>query len=82
MHDVSIVIPTRNRISDLTLCIESIGRQTELEDVSIELLIVDDGDIEENVLDYLRKVLAQMPSAELRYYRKTKPTSGSPVTKR
>lgn len=45
MHDVSIVIPTRNRISDLTLCIESIGRQTELEDVSIELLIVDDGDI-------------------------------------
>ncbi|MEK4063100.1 MULTISPECIES: glycosyltransferase [Paenibacillus] len=73
MHDVSIVIPTRNRISDLTLCIESIGRQTELEDVSIELLIVDDGDIEENVLDYLRKVLAQMPSAELRYYRKTKP---------
>lgn len=73
MHDVSIVIPTRNRIKDLTLCIESIGRQTELEDVSIELLIVDDGDIEENVLDYFRKILAQMPDAELRYYRKTKP---------
>lgn len=73
MHDVSIVIPTRNRISDLTLCIESIGRQTDLEDVSIELLIVDDGDIEENVLDYFRKVLDQMPSAELLYYRKTKP---------
>ncbi|WP_028530952.1 glycosyltransferase [Paenibacillus sp. HW567] len=73
MHDVSIVIPTRNRIKDLKLCIESIGRQTELEDVSIELLIVDDGDIENNVLDYFRRVLAQMPQAELRYYRKTKP---------
>lgn len=73
MHDVSIVIPTRNRIKDLTLCIESIGRQTDLEDVSIELLIVDDGDIDEDVLGYFRKVLAQMPDAELRYYRKTKP---------
>ncbi|WP_042200100.1 glycosyltransferase [Paenibacillus camerounensis] len=73
MHDVSIVIPTRNRISDLTLCIESIGRQTELEDVSIELLIVDDGEIEDSVLAHFRKVLAQMPNAELHYYRKTKP---------
>ncbi|UQZ35307.1 glycosyl transferase [Paenibacillus sp. PK3_47] len=73
MHDVSIVIPTRNRIKDLTLCIESIGRQTELEDVSIELLIVDDGDIDEATLDYFRKVLAQMPNAELRYYRKKQP---------
>lgn len=73
MHDVSIVIPTRNRINDLTLCIESIGRQTELEDVSIELLIVDDGTIEEKVLEYFRTILAQMPQAELKYYRKTKP---------
>jgi glycosyltransferase involved in cell wall biosynthesis len=73
MHDVSIVIPTRNRINDLTLCIESIGRQVQLEDISIELLIVDDGDITEDVLKYFREVLAGMPQAELRYYRKTKP---------
>ncbi|WP_151732924.1 glycosyltransferase family 2 protein [Paenibacillus tengchongensis] len=73
MHDVSIVIPTRNRVQDLTLCIESIARQTELEDVSIELLIVDDGDIEASTLDYFRKVLGEMPDAELKYYRKTRP---------
>ncbi|WP_150272932.1 glycosyltransferase [Paenibacillus tepidiphilus] len=73
MHDVSIVIPTRNRVQDLTLCIESIARQTELEDVSIELLIVDDGDIEASKLDYFRKVLDGMPDAELKYYRKTRP---------
>lgn len=73
MHDLSIVIPTRNRISDLTLCIESIGRQTGLEDVSIELLIVDDGEMEEQVLDYFRQVLGRLPDAELRYYRKTRP---------
>ncbi|GGF82132.1 hypothetical protein GCM10010912_29090 [Paenibacillus albidus] len=73
MHDVSIVIPTRNRLEDLTLCIESIGRQTGLEAVSIELLIVDDGDIPEEVLAHFRKVLAEMPQAELRYYRKTEP---------
>ncbi len=73
MHDVSIVIPTRNRVDDLRLCIESIGRQTELEDVAIELLIVDDGELPEDTLKYFRKVLAAMPQAELRYYRKTKP---------
>lgn len=47
MHDVSIVIPTRNRINDLTVCIESISKQTQLENVSIELWIVDDGEIPE-----------------------------------
>lgn len=73
MHDVSIVIPTRNRVDDLRLCIESIGRQTELEDVAIELLIVDDGELPEDTLKYFRKVLAAMPQAELKYYRKTKP---------
>lgn len=73
MHDVSIVIPTRNRINDLTLCIESISRQTGLEDVTIELLIVDDGEIEDGVLESFHNMLARMPSAELHYYRKTKP---------
>ena len=73
MFDLSIVIPTRNRINDLTVCIESIGRQTQLEKVSIELLIVDDGDISENVLGYFREILTRLPQAELRYYRKTKP---------
>ncbi|WP_238655092.1 glycosyltransferase family A protein [Paenibacillus piscarius] len=73
MHDLSIVIPTRNRISDLTLCIESIGRQTGLDDISIELLIVDDGEMEEQVLEYFRQVLGRLPDAELRYYRKTSP---------
>lgn len=73
MHDLSIVIPTRNRISDLTLCIESIGAQTGLEDVSIELLIVDDGEIGERVLEYFREVLGRLPDASLCYYRKTKP---------
>ncbi|WP_410513922.1 glycosyltransferase [Paenibacillus sp. BR2-3] len=73
MHDLSIVIPTRNRIDDLTLCIQSIGNQTSLEDISMELLIVDDGDIPEDVLEQYRIILARLPQAELRYYRKTKP---------
>ncbi|WP_307592179.1 glycosyltransferase family 2 protein [Paenibacillus wynnii] len=73
MHDLSIVIPTRNRIDDLTLCIQSIGKQTKLEDISIELLIVDDGDIPEGLLNYYRTILAGLPNAEMRYYRKTKP---------
>ncbi|WNS40962.1 glycosyltransferase [Paenibacillus sp. MMS20-IR301] len=73
MHDLSIVIPTRNRVGDLTLCIESIGRQTGLEEISIELLIVDDGGLEAHELEHFRKELGRLPQADLRYYRKTKP---------
>jgi len=73
MHDLSIVIPTRNRIDDLTRCIQSIGGQRQLEDISIELLIVDDGDIPGDMLNQYRAVLAGLPQAELSYYRKTKP---------
>jgi glycosyltransferase involved in cell wall biosynthesis len=73
MHDLSIVIPTRNRIDDLTLCIKSIGKQKKLEGVSIELLIVDDGDIPKEVLGLYRSLLSALPSAELRYYKKNKP---------
>jgi len=73
MHDLSIVIPTRNRIDDLTLCIKSIGKQKKLEGVSIELLIVDDGDIPKEVLGLYRSLLSALPNAELRYYKKNKP---------
>lgn len=73
MHDLSIVIPTRNRINDLTVCIESIGKQTQLEDVSIEVWIVDDGEIPEEQLDNFHKILNVIPQVELRYHRKTKP---------
>lgn len=73
MHDLSIVIPTRNRIDDLTLCIQSIGKQTQLDNISMELLIVDDGDIPPEVLNYYRAILSILPQAELRYYKKTKP---------
>lgn len=73
MHDVAIVIPTRNRIKDLTVCIESISKQTQLEDVSIEVWIVDDGDVPEDKLAYYRKILTNLPHAEFHYHRKTKP---------
>jgi glycosyltransferase involved in cell wall biosynthesis len=73
MYDLSIVIPTRNRITDLTRCIESIAGQVTLENISIELLIMDDGEIPVTVLDHFRKVLSGMPQTELRYYRKTRP---------
>lgn len=73
MYDISIVIPTRNRIDDLTVCIESIGKQTQLEDISIELWIVDDGEIPEDRLAYYREILTGLPQAELHYHRKTKP---------
>ncbi|MGE7612134.1 glycosyltransferase family 2 protein [Paenibacillus sp. NPDC101420] len=73
MYDLSIVIPTRNRIDDLTVCIESIGKQTQLEDISIELWIVDDGEIPEDRLAYYREILTGLPQAKLHYHRKTKP---------
>ncbi|ASA19629.1 glycosyltransferase family 2 protein [Paenibacillus donghaensis] len=73
MFDLSIVIPTRNRINDLTRCIESIGRQDRLQDISVELLIVDDGEIPPEVLEQFRQLLARLPQAELHYYRKTRP---------
>ncbi|SET93691.1 glycosyltransferase family 2 protein [Paenibacillus sp. NFR01] len=73
MHEVSIVIPTRNRVNDLTVCIRSIARQTGLEQVSVELLIVDDGELEPQTLEAFRKELELLPDAELRYYKKTRP---------
>ncbi|WP_138493782.1 glycosyltransferase family 2 protein [Paenibacillus pinistramenti] len=73
MFDVSIIIPTRNRVPDLTRCIESIGAQQGIEDTRLELIIVDDGDIPEEVLDYYYEIAAQLAHTELVYYKKTRP---------
>lgn len=73
MHDLSIVIPTRNRINDLTVCIESIGKQSDLEHISIELWILDDGEIPDDTIAYYHQIITGLPQAVLRYHRKNNP---------
>lgn len=71
--DISIIIPTRNRIPDLTRCIESICAQQGLEDTAVEIAIVDDGKLPDALLDRFRQLAAGFGSAELIYYKKTRP---------
>lgn len=70
---LSIVICTRNRIPDLTRCIRSIGKQVRVHGIPIEVLIVDDGDIPDQVLAEYRSIIAALPMAVLHYYKKTEP---------
>ena len=44
MNEISVVIPTKNRMEDITRCLESISAQTRLPD---ELVVVDSSDTEE-----------------------------------
>ncbi|ANS74232.1 glycosyl transferase [Paenibacillus yonginensis] len=73
MFDVSIIIPTRNRVPDLTRCLESIAAQRQIDDTALEWIIVDDGDIPQEVLNYYREIAQRLKRAELVYYKKTRP---------
>ncbi|MFB5268503.1 glycosyltransferase family 2 protein [Paenibacillus enshidis] len=73
MSDVSIIICTRNRIADLTRCIQSIAAQQDINDTAIELLIVDDGDIPAHKLEEYREMLSRLPRGELKYHKKEQP---------
>ncbi|MDP4098023.1 glycosyltransferase [Paenibacillus sp. P96] len=73
MSDVSIIICTRNRIEDLTRCIQSIAGQQDIKHTAIELLIVDDGDIPVHKLEEYREMISKLPDGELKYYKKEQP---------
>lgn len=73
MSDVSIIICTRNRIEDLTRCIQSIAVQQQLEHTAVELLIVDDGDISDQQIEQYRHMVSGLPQSVLKYYKKSRP---------
>ncbi|KTS82186.1 glycosyl transferase [Paenibacillus jamilae] len=73
MSDVSIIICTRNRIEDLTRCIQSIAAQQQLEHTAVELLIVDDGDISDQQIEQYRHMVSGLPHGVLKYYKKSRP---------
>ncbi|MFC7559159.1 glycosyltransferase family 2 protein [Paenibacillus farraposensis] len=81
MSDVSIIICTRNRIEDLTRCIQSIAAQQQLEHTAVELLIVDDGDISGRQVEQYRYMVSGLPQGVLKYHKKLVPVFGCPVMK-
>lgn len=73
MLDVSIVICTRNRLDDLTRCIQSIAAQQYVSDTAIEVLIVDDGDIPEHKLKEYHECISRLSNGEMKYVKKEQP---------
>jgi GT2 family glycosyltransferase/glycosyltransferase involved in cell wall biosynthesis len=52
---VTIIIPTRDRLELLKPCIESLLERTDYPDDQLEILVVDNGSIEPETLNYLRR---------------------------
>lgn len=52
----SIIVPTRDRVALLRACVESIGERTSYP--HYEILIVDNGSVEKETLDYLAAIAA------------------------
>jgi GT2 family glycosyltransferase len=68
---LSIAICTRNRPDDLIRCVSSIAKQT-LPEISLEILLMDDGELTIAHLLQLSELI-QHTSIELRYYKKLQP---------
>ena len=66
---VSVIIPTYNRVDDLSACLKSVGRQTSLPK---EVIIVDDSDTSEvqQYIEYLQDEFTKI-SVSLKYIRNT-----------
>lgn len=71
LENITIAICTRNRIADITKCIESISRQVELY-CEVEILIVDDGDIKKEQLHLFEAILSKIKCMKLSYFKKLK----------
>lgn len=71
MLNITIAICTRNRIADITKCIESISRQVGL-NCEVEILIVDDGDIQKEQLHLFEAMLSKIKCMKLSYFKKLK----------
>jgi len=53
---VSLIVPTRDRLSLLKMCVDSIVEKTQYD--NFEIIIVDNGSVESETLDYFRTVVA------------------------
>ncbi|MFF2909790.1 glycosyltransferase family A protein [Paenibacillus sp. NPDC057934] len=73
--ELSVAICTRNRHKDLMKCVESISRQTNMEEDSIEVIIVDDGDTDRDWLDHAGSLINK-GNMYLRYYKKDPSEAG------
>jgi GT2 family glycosyltransferase len=71
LQNITIAICTRNRIADITLCIESISRQVEIY-CEVEVLIVDDGNIKKEKLNLFESILSKIKNIKLSYFKKLK----------
>ncbi|MCY9662262.1 glycosyltransferase family A protein [Paenibacillus chondroitinus] len=71
MKNITIAICTRNRIADITKCIESISKQVGL-NCEVEVLIVDDGDIQKEQLHLFEVMLSKIKCMKLSYFKKLK----------
>jgi GT2 family glycosyltransferase len=71
LQNITKAICTRNRIADITLCIESISRQVEIY-CEVEVLIVDDGNIKKEQLNLFESVLSKIKNIKLSYFKKSK----------
>lgn len=72
MQGLSVVICTRNREKDLTRCIQSLTNQSISRTHSIEVIIIDDGDLPRTVLHEYEALLNEKGFSFL-YYSKTEP---------
>jgi GT2 family glycosyltransferase len=71
LQNITIAICTRNRIADISKCIESISRQVEIY-CDVEVLIVDDGNIKKEQLNLFESVLSKIKNIKLSYFKKLK----------
>lgn len=62
---VAIIIPTRDKLALLKVSVESVLNRTDYP--ALEVVIVDNGSIEEQTLDYLRKIQQRPGVRVLRY---------------
>jgi len=69
--EISIVIPTKDREKDLLECIKSISHQTFLPQ---EVLVIDDGEIKENIRKFVQVLLSEK-NVSFRYFKKNNPDS-------
>lgn len=71
VEGITIVVCTRNRPDDLDRCIGTISKQILPCNLAVEVLVLDDGDLDESMLKRFQSML--MPCVKFRYHKKTDP---------
>lgn len=73
MSGISVIIPTRNRVPDLSRCVESVCAQILPPGTAAEIVIVDDGELPQETLRKFGEMAREFGGSELVYYKKTRP---------